>query len=531
MQIRRMRWAAALVAASLLATACGSDDASTDGDDTTQGTDSTDGGEGGDSDVIVLGALDEPTGLDPAQIYEKFGSNVLYAATDQLVTVPAGESSVQPMLATDWEISDDGLTYTFNLREGVKFHDGSDFDAEDVKFSFDRVKSLAYPSGPKGLVSALESVEVVDPLTVKMTLSEVQPTFLARIAGAVGSIVPSDSGFYGTAELEGSDENIIEAAKEFMYNEGIVGTGPLKLVDYRPGESMTFERFEDYWGEPAESERVIVQFFQETPAMKTALERGEIDLVVGGFTATERQDLEANADIQTFVGDAAAEIRYLVIDTNDVAPEVRRSLSAAIDRQRLVDEVLNGNGNPLYTMIPTAYEASVPAAEDLTVEITEPVDITLWFPFNKYDEAPDAAEEIKRQLEESGVFNVTTEGLDWTGGYTDNLTNGNYDVYVLGWFPDFLDPETYVAPFYGQEFLSFYQDDTMMDLIAQTRATTDQAERNRIYGEIQELAAQDLPTIPLYELPQKAYAVQGVTGVEETLDASNITRFWLLGKG
>lgn len=524
MQIRRMRWAAALASASLIAVACGSDD-----EPTATPTDGESQPAASDDSVIVVGALDEPSGLDPAQIYEKFGSNVLYNTTDQLVTVLPNESDISPMLATDWTISDDGLTYTFTLREGVTFHDGSTLDAEDVKFSLDRVASLAYPSGPKGLLAAISAVNVVDPLTVEITLSEAQPTFLARLASAAGSVVPSDS-FYGTSSLSGEDESIIEAAKEFMYNDGIVGSGPMELVEYRPGESMTFERFDDYWGEPSASQTVIIQFFQETAQMKTALERGEIDLNVGGFTAVEREDLEANGDIQTFVGDAAAEIRYLVIDTNDVAPEVRRSLSAAIDRQRIVDEVLGGNGNPLFTMIPTAYESSIPAAESLEIEITEPVDITLWYPFNKYDEAPDAAVELERQLNESGVFNVTIEGLDWTGGYTDNLTNGNYDVYVLGWFPDFLDPETYITPFYGQEFLPFYNTDEMNALIAETRATTDTAARTEAFKKIQELAAQDLPTIPLYELPQKAYGVAGVQGVEDTLDASNITRFWVLSK-
>jgi peptide/nickel transport system substrate-binding protein len=544
---QRLRGAAALTAVALLATACGGDGGTdpetpaTDdgGDGAADGGGETDGGTaaGGD-DVLVVGTTERPSTIDPAEVYEKMASDILFNTTDRLVELEPGSGDAVPGLAESWEISEDALTYTFQLREGVTFQDGSELTSEDVKFSLERSLNINHPDGAAFLISGIESIETPDDLTVEITTSAPNVTFLSRLAYTVATIVPSDGDVYSAPDsMLGSAEEApsAEEAAEFIVGDQIVGSGPYQLTSYSPDTGATLEAWDGYWGEAPEVSTVRLQFFDSSAQMTNALNAGEIDLNINDLGPAERTSLEGEEGITVEQGEGGR-IRYIVLDVTQAPfddPEVRQAMSANIDRQRIIDEVFEGAGTPLFSMIPPAYPASVDHMSDISAELSEPVDIELWYPLNKYgDTEPDVAESIARSLNESGQFNVTTRESDWAAEYSNNLNTGAYAAYLLGWYPDYIDPDDYIEPFYHSEktFIGFYSSPEMDELIDAEQAETDEDAREQIFDDIQQLAADDMPFVPLYEESFHAYYAEGLSGVENSIDIAGQARWNMIGK-
>jgi peptide/nickel transport system substrate-binding protein len=542
---RYLSWLVTALVCALMAAACGG--GTTDGaegqgggDAAEGGTESTDTGAepgdatgGGDASTLVVGSVEVPGHLDPARVYAKFASDILFNTTNRLVEFPPGSDEVGPGLAESWEISDDGLTYTFDLREGVTFHDGSELTSEDVKYSLERVLNINHPDSATFLIQGIESIETPDDQTVVITIAEANATFLSRLNYTVASILPSDSDVYPSPDAPMS-EPTAEAANEFLNDQEVVGTGPYQLTEYTPGESLTLERFDDYWGEAPAIQTVRIQFFAEAAQMRNALDAGEIDLNINEFGPAERASLESSEDIEVIESDGGR-IRYMVLDVTQepfTDTEVRRAISSSIDRQRIIDEVFEGNGFPLFSMIPSAFEVQEDYMSEIEAAVPDGTSFELWYPLNKYgDTEADVAESISRSLNESG-FDVTTQSADWAAEYSNNLNNGTYAAYLLGWYPDYVDPDDYIEPFYSDEgFIGFYSSEEMNELIAQEQTQeVGSEERAETFDQIQRLAAEDMPYIPLYEEGTTAYVGPGVSGVEDTLDASQQTRYFVMSK-
>ncbi|MGI9018348.1 MAG: ABC transporter substrate-binding protein [Euzebya sp.] len=497
---------------------------------------------GGD-EVLVFGTTEMPSSIDPADVYEKFASDILFNTTNRLVEFGPGSSEVGPGLATEWDISEDGLTYTFTLREGVTFQDGSDFDSEDVVFSLNRSLDINHPDGASFLINSIESIEATSPTEVVITISEANSTFLSRLNYTVASILPSDSDAYSAPDSAIAADDADEGAETqraeadgFLTQDTIVGTGPYQLTDYQPGVSMTLERYDDFWGDAPAIGTVRVSFFEDSAQMRNALAAGEIDMVVNDFGPTEAAGLEGEDGLQQLIVDGGR-TRYIVLDVTQPPfddPAVRQAIATTIDRQRISDEVFDGQAVPLFSMIPSTFSASADYISDLeTPELTDtPIEFDLWYPLNKYgDTEADVAETIARSLNESGLFNVTTMSSDWATEYSSNLNTGTYGAYLLGWYPDYLDPDDYIEPFYDSvdTFIGFYGSDEMDQLITDEQQETDEDARAAIFDEIQQLAATDMPFIPLYAEGQKAFYSDRVTGVEDTVTAAQQTWFYVLG--
>lgn len=487
----------------------------------------------GDASTLVVGATEVPSHLDPAVVYELFASNILFNTTNRLVEFEPGSGEIGPGLAEEWEISDDQLTYTFTLREGVTFQDGSDFTSEDVKWSLERVSNINHPESAAFLLGGIESIEATDDYEVVITLSEPNATFLSRLNYTVATILPSDGDTYTTPD-QALEEPSAGEAEEFINDEIIVGTGPYELTDYTPGESLTLEAYDDYWGDAPAIDTVQIQFFEETAQMRNAMAAGEIDLNYNEFAPAERASLEGEDGI-SIAQTEGGRIRYIVLDVTAepyTDPEVRRAMSAAIDRQRIIDEVFEGAGSPLYSMIPSTYDVYAPSyVEDIDVEVPEGTQIELWYPLNKYgDTEADVAESISRSLSEAG-FEVTTQSADWAAEYADNTTTGTYSAYLLGWYPDYIDPDAYIDPFYGGGYIPYYDDGDMQQLIRDEQtAEIDSDERAQVFDDIQAKAGEDMPYIPLYEEGQTIYHADSVTGVEDTLTPAQQLWFYVLSK-
>lgn len=542
-RIRGWSLTALLAALALVAGACGTGDGETPGG--TGGTEAGGGTEqpqqaGGD---IIVGTTDTVKTIDPAKCYDYYCSNIFQNAGETLLSFAPGESTVSPQLAAEMpEISEDGLTYTFQLKDGVTFHDGSEMTAEDVVFSLDRGRLLQHPEGAAFLLAGIESVEATGDLEVTVTLGTPDITFPAKLAYTTATILPSDGPY------EAPEEPVTDAAaaEEFINEQEFIGTGPYQLADFREDESIQLEAFEDYHGDEPANDRVLVRFFNEEAQLLAALQAAEIDIAFRHLNPEQRQSLEGSEDIQTIEGEGAT-IRYLVLNTllepmDDV--NVRRAIAAAVDRQRIADEVHGGAVDPLYSMVATIFEdAYIPAFQEEyegaepSEFIDEPVDIELWYSTDHYGETePGIAQVLERTLEETELFNVTLQSTEWAQ-FTEQAwpgETGQYPIFLLGWYPDYLDPDDYLYPFYHSEqsFLQMYANEEMDQLIEQeqTADAVDSPERIETFKEIQRLGATDVPTIPLFQEKPFAFARSNVEGVEETMDVSQTFRYWLISK-
>jgi peptide/nickel transport system substrate-binding protein len=521
---RRLRILLLLGAALLVVAAgCGGDD---DG-----------GGEGG---TIIHGTTDTPVSYDPAGSYDLPSWNVIYNVMYGLMTIPAGGNQPEPALAQSCQF-DDPSTYTCTLREGLKFSDGSDLTAEDVKHSFDRVNRINDSNGPASLLGSLyeeagkvtgQEVEVVDPTTVTFHLKQPDATWPFILTTGAGAIVP--------AEYE---------ADKLHADTNVIGHGPYRVAEYTSGEQTVLERFDDFYGEEAPTGQVIIQYFDKSSALKLALENGEVDIAYRSLTPTEVQDLRGADGVEVVEGNGT-EIRYMVFNTNlepGKEAAVRKAAAYLIDRQAIVDNVYNGTVEPLYSMVPrglaghtdnfkTVYgetpDKAKAQAELQQAGVQTPVRAEIWYTPTHYgDLSADEYAEIKRALDGSGLFRVTLKSTEWQQ-YSEAYAEDQYPVYQLGWFPDYPDADNYLAPFYHTDnFLKNHYSNPRVDkLLADQKASTDQAERERIFQDIQEIAAEDVPIIPIWQGKQVAAVREGVTGVGDTFDPSFQFRYWLISK-
>lgn len=545
-RLRLSTWVAILAILALVFVAC------EDGTDGTDGTDETDDGttedEGTDDEAaggdIIIGTTETVSTIDPARCYDFGCSTLLRNTTNTLLGFPPGATEPQPELAAeDPEISDDGLTYTFTLQEGVVFHDGSELTSEDVQFSLERAVDIDHPEGAGFLLAGIESIETPDDLTVEITLSEPDVTFASKLAYQVAAILPSDGAYDAPDEpLEGPSA---DEAEQFINEDELVGSGPYQVTDFRENESVTYEAFPEYWGDEQQNDRVLTRIYEGDAQLKAALEAGEVDIAFRHLTPQQHEDLEDADDIEVIEGEGAF-IRYIVLNPH-MEPfddeNVRKAFAAAIDRQRIIDDVLLGLGEPLYSMVPSLFPSSTPAFQDLYEDadpsefIDEPVEFELYYPGARYgDTEPELAQTIQRMAEETDLFTVSPELSEWAQFSEEAWPgeSGQYPAFLLAWYPDYLDPDDYLYPFYHSElsFLGMYENEEVDQLIEeeQSASAPDAPEREDAFVEVQEITAEDVPIIPLFEAPQYAYVRSGVSGVEETLDAAQVFRFWVISK-
>ena len=517
---RNRRWVIVLTVAALLVAACGG---SSEDDDKTADTSGGGGGAGGN---LVVGTIEVPSTIDPANVYEKFASDVLFNTTNRLVEYPPGATEPEPGLATDWEISDDGLTYTFTLREGVKFQDGSDFDSEDVKYSLERAINVNDPDGASFLlqtrdedsgepVAGIESIETPDPTTVVITLVAPNTTFLSRLNYTVASIVPSDGDYKAPDEvLTGDVAGQLAELARTPTDRRHRSVRAAELQARRVDGPQALRRLLGRPGEDRDGHRPVLRGVgaaEQRPRQRRDRPQRQ--------RPRARPSAARSADsVTTFQGDGAR-IRYLVIDVtkppfDDV--EVRKALAAAVDRQRIVDEVFEGDAELLTSMIPASFDQYAEGLLHATSRAS-PADakikFDLWYPLNKYgDTEADMAEKLKRTLNESGAVRGHDEerrlGVRVRRQHRRGLALRRVHA---GLVPGLLRRRRLhrAVLLSSQGFLGHYKDDEMDALVKQEQTETDEAERTEIFDEIQKKAAEDMPYIPLYTDAAFAYYQKG----------------------
>jgi peptide/nickel transport system substrate-binding protein len=501
------------------------------------GDDDDDGAGGGGT--IIRGTTDQPVSYDPAGAYDLPSYDGIYSVYQNLMTVPPGGNEAVPEAAESCDFTDNSnTTFECTMREGLEFSDGSPLTADDVVFSFERNVEIADPNGASSLLANMRSVEAPDPSTVVFNLKEPDVTWPLLITTGSFAIVPEE--VYPANKLQPSDQ--------------VIGSGRYTLEEYTPGQQTVLQANPSYQGDdPPANDTVINQFFDQPSALKLAVEQGDVDIAYRSLSPTDLEDLRSAEGLEVVQGNGT-EIRYLVFnldlmpgDNDEQKTAIRQAVAQVIDRQAIAENVYEGTVEPLYSMIPVGLKFHTDAFADVygeqpdvdaataTLEdagVQTPVELETWWTPTHYGTASgDEYAEIERQLEESGLFEVTLESTEWNQYSTSAFTD-KYPVYQLGWFPDYPDPDDYTSPFYlPDSFLNIHYNNPQINrLIAEEKASDDDAVREEAFAEIQRIAAEDAPTIPIWQADQVAAVRDGVTGVEETFDPSFIFRFWLISK-
>jgi len=511
--------AVAIAAGAFGLAACGDDDSSS----------------GGASGTLIHGTTDQPVSYDPAGSYDLPSYNVIFNVYQNLLQIPPGGNKPEPEAAESCDLTDDkGTVYECTLKDGLKFSDGSDLTSEDVKASFDRNLKIADPQGASSLYLNLKSVDTPDDTTVTFNLKAPDATWPFLLTSGGAAIVPAE---YPADKVQPSDETI--------------GSGRYTVAEYEPGQQTVLEANPEYTGDdPAQVERVIIQYYDKSSTLKQAVEQGEVNLAYRSLSPTDVDDLQGAEGVTVEEG-AGGEIRYLVFNldlqegTDEEKTAVRQAVAQVIDRESIATNVYNGTAEPLFSMVPSALQfhteafadaygdapdtdAASKTLEDAGVDTPVPLEVW-WTPTHYGPSSGDEYAEIKRQLDESGLFETTLESTEWNQ-YSEAAFTDKYPEYQLGWFPDFPDADNYTSPFYSKDsFLNIHYENAEMEkLLAEEKAQTDDAAREKAFAQIQQIGAEDAPTIPYIELNQIAVTQDGVEGAADTLDPSYIFRYWLI---
>ncbi|MFC7310555.1 ABC transporter substrate-binding protein [Streptomyces monticola] len=487
---------------------------------------------------IVVGTTSAPSTLDPAAAWD--GSWELYRNVYQtLVSFPTGSATPEPDAAEACEFTDESNTaYHCKLREGLKFSDGDTLDAKAVKHSIDRIRKIGVKGGPEGLLSSLDRVETQGDLDVTFHLGKSDATFPFVLATPAMSIV--DPKEY--------------PADALRKGNSITGSGPYVMDSYKDDQSAELTKNPNYKGAAERKNNgVTIRYFQDSAAMVSALQKKEIDVTFRGLTAQDVVDLQgkqANQQGLQLVEGAGTEIRYLVFNPKDrwaKNPAVRKAVAQVIDRGAIAHNVYKDTVEPLYSMVPSGVaghttgffdkygKPSADKAKSILSDagIDKPVPLTLWYTTDRYGSVTKPEfEEIKRQLESSGLFDVTIEGRPWKQ-FEKGFRGGEYPVFGRGWFPDFPDPENFIAPFVGERnnLGTPYASPRITDqLLPQSRRETDRGAVVEEFEQAQDILVDDARLLPLWQGKQFVAASEEIAGGERALDPSTIMMMWELSR-
>ena len=436
---------------------------------------------------LVVGVVLEPPHLDPTAGAAAAIDEVLYANVFEGLTRISPQGEVLPDLAESWTVSDDGKAYTFKLHSGVKFHDGTDFGADDVKFSLDRARAEGSTNAQKGLFAAIDTVEVVDPATVKVTLKNPQGLFLYNMGVGDAVIVAPES----------ADGN----------KEKPIGTGPFKFDSWAKGSSIKLSRAEGYWGDPVALDKVEFRIIPDAAAAVPAMLSGDVQ-AFPFFPPDAIDQVTSDPRFKVVVGATEGET---ILSINNKKPpfdklEVRQAIASAIDRKAVIDAASNGLGqpigsfmspaNPAYVDLTGAYPHDLAKAKEYlkAAGLEDGFSATIKLPPPPY--ARLGGEVIASHLREIGI-NLEIIPVEWADWLSKVFTDKDYDLTIVS-HTEPNDIDIFSRPGYYFQ----YENPEFNKLIEELGVTNDDAKRKEILGAAQKILAHDVPAVFLFELPK-----------------------------
>jgi len=460
---------------------------------------------------LILGTTDRVTELSFANAYDMFTAHVFHMTTRGLVALTPLENQIVGDVAESWDITSDGLEYTFYLKPGITFWDGEPCNAAAVKWCFDRALRLDGPKGAVGLIKGIDHIDVIDDLTVKFTLKLPDATFLLRISNAA----PAPSALHSP-----------KVAPENDFARGVyAGLGPYKLVEYVPDQYVKYEAYDGYFGDAPKTRLVIEKFYSDASALRAAIEAGDVDIVYRTLAPQDVEDLKDNPDVVITYYPPSPGIRYLLFNVTTPPVDnvlVRQGITYLVDRDAIVAQVFDGTVDPIYTMVPnvdppffgalpTFPKRDVEKGKELLASVgyneSNPLKLNLWYSPKHYGTfEADVATVLKGSLEETGVIQINIQVLEWAA-YSERMGEGGMEFFLLGWHPDYLDSSNFLAPWItespqsqGTYFHLHPNYQAYVNIMDVALASTDRAVRTKMFEAFQILSTQDVPWIPMWSM-------------------------------
>ncbi|SFL63166.1 ABC transporter substrate-binding protein [Shimia aestuarii] len=450
-------------------------------------------------DDITVAMQLEPPHLDPTSAAAQAIDSVVYINIFEGLTRFMDDGSIVPALAKSWDISEDGLTYTFMLNDGVTFHDGTTLDAEDVKFSLDRARAEDSTNAQKALFAAISEVTVVDPMTVKLTLSEPNGNMLFNLAWGDAVIVAPES-----------IENI---------KTNPVGTGPYKFSNWVQGDRIELMANDGYWGDAPAIKSATFKFISDPTAAFAAIMAEDVD-VYPNFPAPENlPQLEADPRFKVLRGSSEGET---ILSTNNKMPpldnvKVREAIAHAIDRQAIIDGAMFGLGTPIGTHFAphhpdyvdlTAISAYDPElSKKLLAEAGYPDGFTTTLKLPPPSYARRGGEIIAAQLRAVGI-QTEISNLEWAQWLEQVFRGKDYGLTIVSHTEPF-DIGIYARPDYYFQ----YDNPAFQDLMAELNKTTDPAMRSEMLAKAQTIISEDYVNGYLFQLAWPSVVRTEIDGV------------------
>lgn len=523
-----------LLALSLVLAACAGgstepkkeDTGETPTDKTEETTDESSGGpiEGGD---LVLAVLSDASSLDPAGSND-VPSSVVQANIYETLVNRDDDNNIIPGLAEKWEAIDD-TTYEFNLRQGVKFHDGEEFNADAVKATLDRIRDAEVASPRYFLFEMITSVDVVDPHTVRITTEYPFAPLLAHLSHNGGGIISPKSIEADYAAMQGGQK------AGTIISEAPVGTGYFKFVSWTPGDEIKLAKNDDYWGDKVHVDTVTFKVSSESATRNADLERGFVQV------ADPVQPIEVaginNSDYATVNQKASSSLSYIGFNT-EKAPfddvRVRKAISMMVNKEEIIEGVYEGFGVPAKGPLapgifgfnddanPISYNPE--EAKKLLEEAGygDGFKTSIWT--NDNPQRIDMAILLQASLKELNI-DVEIEQMEF-GTYLEKTANGEHDMFILGWSNPTGDAD------YGMYALfhstqkgnpgnrSFYENPEVDKLLNEGRREANPDERIKIYNTIQEHLIEDAPMVYIHHQEYLTGISNNITGF--SIDTSGI---------
>ena len=449
---------------------------------------------------IVFGTSQGQDNLDPHVTTMNSNMRIIYMLYDGLCQFGQDASTVDPMLAKSWEVSEDGLTWTFYLREDVKFEDGTHLDSSVVKFSFERL--LGIGAGPSSPYEVIDEIKASEDYVVEFKLKEPFAPFLWTMASVFSRIVPPS-----VMEQEQDDD----WGQAYLADHNL-GSGPFRLKSWQKGSRLVLEAKEDYWGGAPKVDQVIVRTIMEPATLKMELLSGNID-IAEDILIEDLAEIESNENTKVFQG-PSFHINYLFFDTQNSPFKntlVRKAVAYAIDYNALINGTMKGWAVPHEGPVPIGmwgrideldglYRRNLPLARDLLAEAGYADGFTTTFTLAPLSNWPQIATIVQSNLSEIGI-KVKIEQYSWPT-YIDKGLAHDVELGIMGITPDYPDPDMFTWLLYHSTAalnLSNFKSETIDQLLKEARTVTDQEERAELYRRFHIIQHELVPNIYLYQ--------------------------------
>ena len=465
-------------------------------------------------DEIVVAYNSDIVSMDPQNQSDVASGLLIRHVYNRLMAI-SDDGELGTDLVEEYEMVDD-TTYHFKIKEGVKFHDGTELTASDVKFTLERAKTM---SSTISTASHIEDVIVDNDHEFTLKLTAPYPAILYALGNMNFSIV--------------SEKAVTEAGDS--YGEHPIGSGPYKFVEWVPLDHWTVERFDDYVDGPAYASKITCNIVPEASSRCIALETGEADIALR-LSEIDVPNVENDPDLTAYA-EVGASIEFMGMNCeseyfDDV--KVRQAVNYAVNKQEIVDTILEGRGEPANTYVGKTIPSYNPDQEDYPFDVEKAkelmkeagyedgFDVTLTV---NGDVRTRTATLIQAQLAEIGI-NVEIDTLEW-GTYLERLKTGELDMYILGWSNSTIDPDRSFATLfpsdqcgYDGNNYTFFKNADVDKLIADAAVNTDHESRMEQYRELQALLMEQAPWVPLFYQQQPAGTNAKLKGFEYDKNAN-----------